>query len=179
MSATLAKSNCTPYSAPIRSTVLMSALTSADGFRQPLETSFEAAGDEQLHQARGRLARIPVGVPLAARLDDIRAGARLHDAIAEQRAHLSREDVGDLVLARVAMQRRREPARRQRMLDDHHPAVGDLGPHLVHRAEVADHDFESVTRPHDRGQVGFPLNGHRVSLHRCQLIQSDCSPFVT
>jgi hypothetical protein len=62
-------------------------------------------------------------VPLVARLVDQVAGSGLDDVVAQQRTHAPLEHVAVLVLARVAVQRRGERARRHRMLDEREALV--------------------------------------------------------
>jgi hypothetical protein len=62
-------------------------------------------------------------VPLVARLVDQVAGTGLDDVVAEERAHAALEHEAVLVLAVVAVQRRRQPARRHRVLDEAEAAV--------------------------------------------------------
>jgi hypothetical protein len=67
----------------------------------------------------------------------------LDDVVTEQRAHPALEDVAVLVLARVPVQRRRQRARRHRMLDERE-ALGGLRP-VDHEAD-ADAPEEALLR---------------------------------
>jgi hypothetical protein len=99
-------------------------------------------------------------VPLVARLEHPGAGARLYDVVAKQRAERSLEDVGVLVLSRMAMEWRCKSTRRQRMVDDGEALVGLGAFDLPGDAEPAKLDvFASVCRNRDSVQ----LRAHKAS----------------
>src|SRR4051794_4124651 len=72
------------------------------------EVVLEAGGRDDLDDLAGRVAGVPEGVPLVARLEDPGARAGAHDLVAEERAERAGEYVGVLVLAVVAVQGRGE-----------------------------------------------------------------------
>jgi Bacterial regulatory proteins, tetR family len=82
-------------------------------------------------------------------VDEI-AGLGVDDVVAEQRAHPPFEHEGVLVLARVAVQRRREAARGHRVLHEREPAVAGLVrvDHEAH-ADRAERAGLAVARPDD------------------------------
>ena len=116
---------------------------------------------EMISRIRGTIAGVPERVPLTARLVDQVARSRLDDLVPEQRAHPALEDEAVLVLAVVSVQRRREPARRHRVLDEAEAGVAvSAGDHEAD-ADGLQLNRLAVGRADDRRGSG---RGHVCSL---------------
>ena len=89
-----------------------------------LEELLEARRRDDLEDPAGRVAGVPEGVPLVARLVDEVAGAGLDHVVAQQGAHPALEHEAVLVLAVVAVKRCRERPRGHRVLDEREALVG-------------------------------------------------------
>src|SRR4051794_7863431 len=105
---------------------------------QLLEVALEPAGRDDLEDPAGLVARVPEGVPLTARLEHEVARPGHDDLAAEVRAHPALEHERVLVLAAVAVQRRRQRARRDRVLDEREAAAGLRRPRHEPDAEAAE-----------------------------------------
>ena len=101
---------------------------------------------------QGVFPGVPEGVPLAARLEDEVAGARLEHVVAEERPHAALEHVAVFVFAQVAMERRGERARRHRMLDEREAAVGRLAVDHEAHPDAAEEAGLPVSGPEDAGR---------------------------
>ena len=128
------------------------------------KNSLEARRRDDLEDPRGLVAGVPERVPLVARLEDEVAGLGDHHLVAEQRAHAAPRARAVLVLARVAVERRGERARRHRVLDHREPTAGLIPVGHVPCADAAEEAQVSVARSHD-------LRCRR--LHRRHPFQSD------
>ena len=82
------------------------------------EEALEAGRRDDLEDPARLVSGVPERVPLVARLEDEVPRPGLDHVVAEQRTHPPLEDEAVLVLARVAVHRRRERARRHRVLDE-------------------------------------------------------------
>jgi hypothetical protein len=99
-------------------------------------------------------------VPLVAGLEYPGAGAGGDDVVAEERAKRPLEDIGVLVLARVPMERCRERARGEWVVDDGETFACFGAFDLPHDAESTDLDMLTSVR---RNRDSVELRAHEVS----------------
>jgi len=102
-------------------------------------------------------------VPLIAGLEHVAARVGFDVVVAEQRPDPALEHHGELVLPRVAVQRRGQAARRERVLDDGETPVQHGGGYLVHGAEQSEGRVESFIRADDVGALGGGDGRHVIS----------------
>ena len=101
-------------------------------------------------------------------------GPGLDDVVAEQRAHPALEDVAVLVLARVAVQRRGERARRHRVLDEREAAAGLVAVDHEPDADAAEEARLAVLRADHLRCRRLPssVSFHRTVVSR-EILQDD------
>jgi hypothetical protein len=85
---------------------------------QLLEILLETRRRDDLEEARVLVTCVPDGVPLTARLVDKVARAAVDDLVCEERPDPAAENVAVLVLPAVAVERRRQSARLERVLNE-------------------------------------------------------------
>src|SRR5919109_785552 len=133
--------------------------------REPREEAPEPRRRDDLEDPARLVARVPEGVPLVAWLEDEVPRPRFDDLVAQQGAHPPLEDVAVLVLARVQVQRRRERARRHRVLDEREALAG-LEPvdHEAH-ADAPEEALLPVARTYELDACGCRLHLVLLSLY--------------
>jgi len=117
------------------------------------EELLEAPGGDDLEDPARLVACVPERVPLPARLEDEVADIGEHDVVAELRAHATLDDVAVLVLVRVPVQRRAQPARRDRVLDKREASAGLGAPDHESHAEGGEVDTRAVGGADEAGSL--------------------------
>jgi len=128
------------------------------------EEVLEAGRRDDLQDPAGLVTRVPERVPLIARLERELAGLDIDHLIAEQRSHPSFEHEAVLVDAVMAVQRRAQRSRRDRMLDQREAAAGLLAPNQKAAVTAAELGVVAVAGANLAGALAPQRAPHSVAV---------------
>jgi hypothetical protein len=116
------------------------------------EVGLEAGRRDDLEQPGRRVRAVPERVRDPARLDDEVARARVAHLVADLHADLALDHVGVLVLVAVDVHRRRQRARRDRVLDEREAAARARAVDHEAHAEASELDDAALSRAKHDGR---------------------------